>query len=226
VATDPIIVTPGAACNRDISNRTIGDKDIGDALEHVVASAAFRSAPRLAAFLRFVVEMTLAGQRDRIKGYTIGVQALGRGESFDPQTDPIVRVEAGRLRRALARHYAGAGRNDPVMIDLPRGSYVPMFHARTPRAASAAPDVESATKRGSTECVALAAVLAGLIALRQHQVDAMAADVESARRMLDVLRELLVAVGGDAWRAASPPPDATSAGAPARGRRRSEIPPR
>ena len=215
MATDPIIGTPGAACNRDI-----GNKDIGDELERVIASAAFRSAPRLAAFLRFVVEMTLAGQSDRIKGYTIGAQALGRGESFDPQADPIVRVEAARLRRALARYYGGAGRDDPVVIELPRGGYVPTFHARTASAPAAAPDANGAATRGGPESTALTAAFAGLIALRQRQVEAMAADVESARQMLDVMRELLVAVG-----TASPARDAISAGGPARGRRPSETPP-
>jgi hypothetical protein len=226
VATDSIILTAGAACNRDIIEPSIGDKDIAVELEQVIASATFRSAPRLAAFLRFVVEMTLAGRGDRIKGYTIGAQALGRGESFDPQTDPIVRVEAARLRRALARYYGGTGSNDPVVIELPRGGYVPTFRARTAREALATPDADSATKRGSTAGAALEAVLAGLIALRQRQVEAMAADVESARQMLDVMRDLLVAVGGDAGRMASPARDATSAGGPARGRRRSETPPR
>ena len=82
-----------------------------------------------ASFLRFVVETTLAGRGDRLKGYTIGVEALGRREDFDPQIDPIVRVEAGRLRAALARYYAGPGRNEPVVIELPRGAYRARFSA-------------------------------------------------------------------------------------------------
>jgi hypothetical protein len=230
VAIDSIGGTPGAVCSQDIADKGFGDKDISDKdiaveLERVIASATFRPAPRLAAFLRFVVEMALAGRSDRIKSYTIGADALGRGETFDPQTDPIVRVEAGRLRRALARHYVGAGSNDPVVIELPRGGYVPTFHARTASAPAAAPDANGPATRGSQESAALAAVFAGLIALRQRQVEAMAADVESARRMLDVMRDLFVAVGGDAGRAASPVRDAISAGGPARGRRPSETPP-
>jgi hypothetical protein len=96
-----------------------------------VASRAFRSAPKLSAFLRFVVERTLAGDAAHIKGYTIAIEALGRDESFDPATDPIVRVEAGRLRRALARYYAEDGRDDAIVIELARGSYVPTFRRRT-----------------------------------------------------------------------------------------------
>jgi hypothetical protein len=66
-----------------------------------------------------VVEATLRGASDRIKGYTIAVEALGRADDFDPQADPIVRVEAMRLRRALARYYANGGARDAVVIDVP-----------------------------------------------------------------------------------------------------------
>ena len=111
--------------------------DIREALSRIVASHPFNTSPKLTSFLRFVVESTLAGHGDRLKGYTIGVEALGRGANFDPQTDPIVRVEALRLRRALARYYSGAGASDSVVIELPRGHYVPSFR-RARRSAAAA----------------------------------------------------------------------------------------
>jgi TolB-like protein len=97
------------------------------ALNRMAESEAFRGSPQLVAFLRYVVEATLRGEHDRIKGYTIAVEALGRTEDFDPQSDPIVRVEAIRLRRAVTRYYATGGARDPVLIDLPLGSYVPVF---------------------------------------------------------------------------------------------------
>ncbi len=109
--------------------------EIRAALERIVASDMFRMSPQLAAFLRFVVEATLRGEGGSIKGYTIAVEALGRGEDFDPQTDPIVRVEAGRLRRALEHYYAGPGAKDEVVIDVPRGNYVPTFRRRVDQAA-------------------------------------------------------------------------------------------
>ena len=71
-----------------------------------------------------------AGDGKKLKAYTIAVEALGRGTDFDPQTDPIVRVEAVRLRQALARYYSGTGRDDPLVIEVPRGSYVPAFRRR------------------------------------------------------------------------------------------------
>ncbi|UOK71772.1 hypothetical protein [Ancylobacter polymorphus] len=100
------------------------------ALALVLGSDELRSSPQLGNILRFVVEATLEGRREAIKGYTIAVEALGRDASFDPQADPIVRVEATRLRRALERYYAGAGAGDEIEIAIPRGSYVPQFLPR------------------------------------------------------------------------------------------------
>lgn len=102
-------------------------EEIRAALGRVAVSEAFRACPQLVAFLRYVVEATLRGGQDRIKGYTIAVEALGRADDFNPQDDPIVRVEAMRLRRALQRYYANGGRDDAVQIVLPVGSYVPEF---------------------------------------------------------------------------------------------------
>ncbi len=100
------------------------------ALDRLLASETFRASPQLAAFLRFVVEMTLRGESARLKGYTIGVEALGRSDDFDPQSDPIVRVEATRLRRTLERYYAGPGAADPIVFEMTRGSYVPTIRRR------------------------------------------------------------------------------------------------
>src|SRR6185295_15791885 len=104
-----------------------GADEVRAALGAMAASDAFRGSPQLVAFLRYVIEAALRGEADRIKGYTIAVEALGRNDDFDPQIDPIVRVEATRLRRTIARYYANGGKQDPVQIDLPIGSYVPVF---------------------------------------------------------------------------------------------------
>lgn len=124
------------------------DDDVRAALARVIASDDFRSSPQLTAFLTFVVAETLAGRGERIKGYTIAVEALGRDASFDPQIDPIVRVEATRLRRALERYYATAGRQDPVVIRMERGSYVPAFvHAPEAAARPVEPDLQDLGSR-------------------------------------------------------------------------------
>jgi TolB-like protein len=106
-------------------------EEVRAALARLTQSEGFRSSPQLVTFLGFIVEAVLRGERERIKAYTIAVEALGRGERFDPQTDPIVRVEATRLRRAVERYYAGPGVDDPVVIELRPGSYVPAFRRRT-----------------------------------------------------------------------------------------------
>lgn len=112
------------------TDESVSPQEVRATVERMTASEAFARSPQLAAFLRFVVEAVLEGRSDRVKGYTIAVEVLRRDEGFDPQSDPIVRVEATRLRRAIERYYAGAGADDPVIIDLPRGSYVPTFRRR------------------------------------------------------------------------------------------------
>lgn len=112
--------------------------DIRAGLARVLASDAFRAAPQLSAFLTFIVERAIAGRAAELKGYTIAVEAFGRSPEFDPQSDPIVRVEAGRLRRALAQYYAGEGAADPVRITIPVGAYVPAFERLDPSVAAAA----------------------------------------------------------------------------------------
>jgi Tfp pilus assembly protein PilF len=106
-------------------------EEIRRALDRIIASAAFRDSLRLTSFLKFVVEAALSGKSHLIKSYTIAVEALGRDADFDPQTDPIVRVEARRLRDALGRYYAGPGCDDLFVIDLPLGSYVPTYRRRS-----------------------------------------------------------------------------------------------
>ncbi|HEY7670991.1 MAG TPA: hypothetical protein VIC71_02155, partial [Gammaproteobacteria bacterium] len=97
------------------------------ALERILGSRVFEQAGRASEFLRFVVEETLAGRGDRLKGYAIAVEVFDKPETFDAQSDPLVRVEAGRLRRRLLEYYHGDGESDPVRIELPRGGYAPMF---------------------------------------------------------------------------------------------------
>ncbi|MBL8235158.1 MAG: hypothetical protein JNL98_42035, partial [Bryobacterales bacterium] len=108
----------------------VAARDARAALERVLASTEFASATRLAAFLRYVVTESLEGRAANLKGYSIAVDVFDRPPDFDQTADPIVRVEASRLRRALAQYYQGSGSGDPVIIDLPRGGYVPNFRRR------------------------------------------------------------------------------------------------
>jgi TolB-like protein len=95
-------------------------------LQRILDSAAFEASDRRKRFLRYIVDESLAGRADRLKGYAIATSVFDRDDSFDPQTDPVVRLEARRLRRALEHYYLTAGRDDPVRIEIPKGSYAPI----------------------------------------------------------------------------------------------------
>ena len=101
--------------------------DLEAQLERILSQPKFRVAVQLSRFLRFVVEETLAGRQEQIKQYTIAVDALGRDPDFDPQINPVVRMQAGQLRRALHRYYETDGAEDPIRIEIPKGRYVPIF---------------------------------------------------------------------------------------------------
>jgi TolB-like protein len=121
-----------------------GEAEIRAQVERILSSECFAQTVRAAQFLRYAVEETIAGRGERLKGYTIAVEVFGRSTDFDPQTDPLVRVEAGRLRRRLIEYYAVEGRNDPVVIELPRGTYaVTCSYAARAQAQAAATDTTS-----------------------------------------------------------------------------------
>jgi TolB-like protein len=137
-------------------------------LSRILNSADFAATGREHRFLSYVVEETLAGCGDRIKAYSIAVGVFGRDVSFDPQTDPIVRIEAGHLRRSLERYYLTAGQNDPIVITVPKGGYVPSFALRplapvAPAEPVASVPVSAAVPSDRTRRSSLAWVLVALL---------------------------------------------------------------
>ena len=105
-------------------------------LDRVLSHALFAAADRRARLLRFLVERRLAGQAEALKESVIAVEVFDRPTDHDPKVDSLVRVEMGRLRSRLIEYYAGAGKSDPVRIEIPRGSYSPAFiHAAQPELA-------------------------------------------------------------------------------------------
>jgi adenylate cyclase len=115
-----------AASDRGSGNQP-ADEAVKVQLERLLSSSVFIASPSLSQFLQFVTMETLAGRAGQIKAYTVAVRAWGRERDFDPQSDPIVRIQAGRLRRALQDYYVAEGANDPIRIELPKGTYVPRF---------------------------------------------------------------------------------------------------
>jgi tetratricopeptide (TPR) repeat protein len=178
---------------RDPTDGAPTPQEIRAQLDRMLASDAFRASPQLAAFLRFVVEAALQGKSERIKGYTIGVEVLRRDAKFDPQNDPIVRVEATRLRRTIERYYAGPGADDPIFIELPRGSYVPTFARRVVGSrtqASAvgspprAPPLASGITRSTVAVIAIAAA-AALAYLALYGPGAAPPQIDTGRGVTD-----------------------------------------
>ena len=112
------------------------EKAVREQLERILRSATFQQVERLKRFINFVVTEAAAGRGDELKEYVVGVQVFGKESSFDPRTDPIVRVQARRLRARLLRYYHDEGQHDELIIDLPKGGYAPVFKRRDERATS------------------------------------------------------------------------------------------
>src|SRR5436305_2341136 len=106
------------------------DDAVREHLERILASPTFRQGDRLKRFLKFIVLEAVAGRRHELKEYVIGVEVFGKEDTFDPRTDPIVRVQARRLRAKLVRYYREEGRADETVIELPKGGYAPVFKQR------------------------------------------------------------------------------------------------
>ncbi|ARM90146.1 hypothetical protein RHEC894_CH03893 [Rhizobium sp. CIAT894] len=103
---------------------------IRDQLDRILSSGEFQAPDRSRRFLAYIVAETLAGRETNLKAYAIAQAVFGRDASFDAQNDPVVRIEAGRIRRALERYYLVVGRDDPIQITIPKGRYVPSFIVR------------------------------------------------------------------------------------------------
>ena len=114
------VITPGK----------ISDKAVRQQLTRILTSKTFSRVDRLRRFVDFIVTESVEGRGGDLKEYVIGVQVFGKETGFDPRTDPIVRVQARRLRTRLARYYLDEGNSDEVVVDLPKGGYAPVFKTR------------------------------------------------------------------------------------------------
>ncbi|MEP3333574.1 tetratricopeptide repeat protein [Sedimentitalea sp.] len=122
-------------------------------LARILDSSKLQGSQRRRDLLSYLVEETLAGRSDQIKGYTVALAVFGRAETFDPSADPVVRLEAGRLRRALDTYYVDADEDDTVRITIPKGAYVAHFEwlARGEPLRSADNRIQSATDGGEDD---------------------------------------------------------------------------
>jgi hypothetical protein len=131
------------------SNDAFSPERITEQLERILSSDTFTDAPRLQQFLGYVVNETLRGRSNHIKGFTIAHDVFKRANPIDAQDSTIVRVEAGRLRRRLKDYYVEEGKQDPVHIRIPKGAYVPVFEELPPTTEENADDRPAASPSGT-----------------------------------------------------------------------------
>ena len=105
-------------------------KTIREQLDRIVHSGPFRLAPRRQRFLTYIINEILAGRGEKLKGYNIGLEVFDRPDTFDPNVDNIVRIEAARLREKLREYYDTDGQDDPVRIEVPKGTYTAQIEFR------------------------------------------------------------------------------------------------
>ncbi|MEN6607871.1 MAG: hypothetical protein ABFD60_11550, partial [Bryobacteraceae bacterium] len=119
---------PGGA---DSSLGSPSPDEVLEELQLLLESPQIRESHQIRKFLDFIVRETLAGRQDSLKEYTLGCDVFGRRGTYDPRQDGIVRVQASGLRKRMEDYYRNGGANDPVVIELPRGGYVPCFRYST-----------------------------------------------------------------------------------------------
>ncbi len=115
-------------------------KAIREQLDRILKSGPFHQSHRRQRFLEFIVNEALAGRGERLKAYNVALEVFDRPESFDPVVDPLVRIEAARLRDKLREYYDADGQGDPIRIELPKGSYTPHIEFRQAPTAERGPD--------------------------------------------------------------------------------------
>ena len=118
---------------------------IREQLARILRSRPFAQSRRMQRFLEYIVNEALAGRRDRLKAYSIALEVFDRPETFDPIADPIVRVEAARLREKIREYYVADGQGDAIHIDLPKGTYTPHIEFSRPATPGPWPDRPNTT---------------------------------------------------------------------------------
>src|SRR4249919_1652479 len=105
-------------------------KALREQLVRILNSGPFHQSRRRQRFLEYLVNETLAGRGERLKAYNVALEVFDRPETFDPAIDPLVRIEAARLREKLREYYGTDGQSDAIHIDLPKGTYTPQIEFR------------------------------------------------------------------------------------------------
>lgn len=176
---------------REIGKEQAADDVRRAALERVLRSEAFRRSQRLREFLSYIGAMTLEGKESEISELSIGAAVFQRRESFNPQDDNIVRSAARSLRQKLKEYAEGEGKGDALRIDIPKGSYVPVFQEAIPLDENPLPHPGSNRKANlALAAVALVAILTAAWLLRDNlKLSNQTAARQGGRNLLTALLE-------------------------------------
>ena len=142
-------------------------KAIREQLVRILNSGPFHHAQRRQRFLEYIVNELLAGRGERLKGYNVAQAVFDRTDTFDSNVDPIVRLEAGRLRDRLREYYDGDGQDDPIRVELPKGTYTPHIEFRQAPTRDPRLDRVAPTKQLMLAAAVLLIIMLGLWGL-QH----------------------------------------------------------
>jgi hypothetical protein len=161
-----------------VGGEPIATEAIESEIERIIESDTFRNSEALRRLLRFLADRVLAGEADQLKEYSVGIDALGKPPSYDPRRDSTVRIQVGRLRQKLSEYYGEEGREDPIIVDLPKGHFKLICEARpletpaaigdlsvTPRAPmpSPPPAPEKLSKQSRTVAILALVLVAALL---------------------------------------------------------------
>jgi hypothetical protein len=102
------------------------------AVDKILQSQVFRNTESLRRLLRFLAEKAINGEADQLKEYSVGIDAFGKPPSYDPRQDSAVRIQVGRLRQKLSEYYLNEGKEDPIIVELPKGGFRLQFESRVP----------------------------------------------------------------------------------------------
>src|SRR5262245_59644796 len=141
----PLFRTLGMTATAPDSWSDSDRKAIREQLDRLLHSGPLPQPHRRQRFLEYLVNETLAGRSDRLKGYNVALEVFDRPETFDPIVDPVVRIEAARLREKLREYYEADGQSDPIRIELPKGTYTPQIEFRQAASPNPWPDRPDAT---------------------------------------------------------------------------------
>jgi adenylate cyclase len=152
---DFISMTPLHSRLPDTTSSTVPADQVQTELDKILHSRVFHGTKLLRRLLKFVVDQTIAGNAGSLKESTLGVDVFERGPAFDPRMDPIVRVDARRLRIKLSQYYESEGLLDPLIVEVPKGTYAPLFSLRDSSFNSVPPPVPASEDSAHRESIAV-----------------------------------------------------------------------